>query len=97
MSVLRHYKMTARPGEGPALRAALLALANRVRALGGCSDVEILRDPRDPSTYVFIEHWRSIDDHEASGKQLGRAAFEPVLALLAGPPDGRYLEAIPSG
>jgi quinol monooxygenase YgiN len=93
MTILRHYKMTATEGRGSDLRSALEELAIKVRPLPGCEAVRLFADPEDSLTYVFIEDWRSLDDHKAAGRALGKEAFAAVAALLSGPPDGRYLEA----
>ena len=95
MTVLRHYKMTAATDLGSDLSAALVGLAEKVRPLPGCEKVELFADPGDPATFVFIEHWRSIEDHKTAGAALGRQAFAPVATLLSAPPEGRYLEPIP--
>jgi quinol monooxygenase YgiN len=62
MTILRHYKMTAE-GRGSDLRSALEALAEKVRPLPGCEGVRLYADPDDSQTFVFIEDWRSRDDH----------------------------------
>ena len=92
MTILRHYKMIAAESRGDDLRAALVDLAARVRPLPGCERVELFADPKDGLTYVFVEYWRSIDDHKAAGAALGKEAFAAVGATLAAPPEGRYLE-----
>lgn len=94
MTVLRHYRMQAAEGRGPDLGAALTALAAKVSPLAGCELVEMFADPDDPATYMFVEHWRALDDHKAAGKALGREAFAPVMAVLAQPPEGRYLDPV---
>ena len=94
MTILRHYKMTAAEGRGGDLRSALEDLAEKVRPLPGCQSVQLYADPDDPLTYVFIEDWQSRDDHKAAGSALGKEAFAAVAAVLSGPPDGRYLEAV---
>lgn len=49
---------------------------------------------RDTDSFVFIEHWTSVDAHKAAGNVLGKEAFIPVMAILTRPPEGRYLEAV---
>jgi quinol monooxygenase YgiN len=97
MTILRHYKMTAAEGRGEELRAALIGLAAKVEPLSGCAKVELFADPKDGATYVFVEHWGSIEDHKAAGQSLGKEAFAPVAAALAAPPEGRYLEKVARG
>ena len=93
MSVLRHYKMTARDGEGPALGQALKALGAGVAPLQGCEGVELYADTKVPEVWIFIERWRSIEAHKAAGGLLDKALLAPVTAALSGPPEGRYLVA----
>lgn len=94
MTVLRHYRMQAAEGRADDLRAALITLAGQVSPLDGCEGIEMFADSADPTTFIFIEHWRSIDDHKAAGPALGKDAVAPVMAALAAPPEGRYLEAV---
>lgn len=94
MTVLRHYRMQAAEGRSDDLRAALTVLAAQVSPLDGCERIEMFADPADPATFFFVEHWRSIDDHKAAGQALGKGALAPVMAALASPPEGRYLEPV---
>lgn len=94
MTLLRHYRMQAAEGRSDDLKAALTALAGQVAPLAGCEKVEMFADPDDASIIIFIEYWRGIDDHKAAGAALGKAAFGPVMAALASPPQGCYLEPL---
>lgn len=94
MTILRHYRMQAAEGRGGELKAALTGLAAKVAPLAGCEKVELFADPNDAGTFVFVEHWAGIEDHKAAGAALGKEAFAPVMAVLAEPPEGRYLEAV---
>ena len=95
MTVARHYVMTAAEGQADDLRAALTALATRVRRLDGCEGVMLFRDARTPTRFTFIECWTSADAYHVGGKQLGKEALAPVMAALASPPEGRDLEQLP--
>ena len=94
MAVLRYYDMTAIEGRQQELRAALVALAEKIRPCAGSEGVELYEDLDAPARFVFVERWRSMEDHKAAGKALGRTAFQPVLAVLSQPPEGRYLSPI---
>lgn len=94
MTVLRHYKMQALPGQGGALATILADLAARVSPLKGCEKVELFADSKDADIFVFVEHWACVEDHQAAGAALGKEAFAPVLALLAIAPEGRYLKSL---
>jgi quinol monooxygenase YgiN len=91
MALLRHYVMSAAKGRESELRAALVALAAKIRPCDGSEGVELYQDLDAPACFVFLERWRSMEDHKAAGKALGREAFQPVLAVLSQPPEGRYL------
>jgi heme oxygenase (mycobilin-producing) len=91
MALLRFYVMTAADGRQEELRAALVALAAKVRPCDGSEGVELYQDLDAPACFVLVERWRSMEDHKAAGKALGRDAFQPVIALLSQPPEGRYL------
>ncbi len=91
MAVVRHYLMQAAEGQGAGLSAALLALAQEVRALPGCSGVECLIDVADADRFVFIERWDSVEAHKAAGAHLPKSAMAPVMAALADRPVGSYL------
>nr|WP_235538725.1 antibiotic biosynthesis monooxygenase family protein [Sphingomonas sp. Root710] len=86
--------MQAAEGRDAELKAALLTLAGQVAPLDGCEGVELMIDVQDPHLCMFVEHWASIDHHKAAGAALGKQAFAPVMALLAGPPEGCYLEQV---
>lgn len=97
MGIVRQYLMIAKTGEGQALSEALRALAAQVRQLEGCEGIDLYRDVDKPDRFTFLEHWTSIEAHQAGGKVLGKAAFAPVSALLEAPPAGAYLEPSPLG
>jgi quinol monooxygenase YgiN len=94
MSVARHYEMRSLEGEEDALEAALIALAVKVEPISGCEGVTLMHDLRNRGQFVFIERWTSIDAHKAGGKMLGREALDDVMAAIAEPPKGRYLDYI---
>ncbi len=87
MSFVRSYLMIAKPGDEPALAAALERLAGKVRPIEGCTGVELYQDIDKPERFTFLERWTSIDAHKAGGKLLGKEAFAPIMAALAAPPE----------
>lgn len=88
---VRFYRMTARGGEGAALRSALETLAGTVQQIEGCTGTELLEYADKPGQFVFLERWVSADAHKAGGKLLGKDVFGPVMAALDGPPDAAAL------
>lgn len=92
MTVARHYVMHAKDGMDAALESALRAVAEAVLPLPGCEGVEMLRDLGNAQRFVFIERWADVDAHKNAGALLDKSVFGPMMAALAGPPDGAYLD-----
>lgn len=51
----------AKPGQGDALEAALLALVEPTRLEAGALEYHVHRDRADPDLFIFYEAWESID------------------------------------
>ena len=97
MSFVRHYLMTARVGEAATLQAALESLSAKVAPLPGCDGVELYRDSDKSERFHFLERWQSVEQHKEGGKALGKEAFAPIMAVLAGPPEAASLDPIDLG
>ena len=86
--------MIAKDGQGPALEAALRALAAKVAPQAGCAGTELYQDADNPERFTFLERWESVDAQKAGGKAVGKEAFAPIMAALASPPDGASLRPL---
>ncbi len=94
MTIARLYEMTAVAGKEDELLASLTALAGLVRQIAECEGVVLMQDTERPTRFLFIESWRSIEAHKAASTQLPKEALKPVMAALAEPPAGRYLDRL---
>lgn len=94
MPVIRQYVMIAAQGREEAMCSALVELAGKVRPIDGCEGVELYQDPSKPTDFLFLERWTSVDQHKAGGRQLGKEALSAVMAAIAHPPEGRYLQPV---
>jgi quinol monooxygenase YgiN len=92
MTVARLYRLEAAEGKATQLEGALSELAGRVRPIAGCQGVEILRSTDNGNHFILIEKWDSIDAHKRGAKSLGKEAVSPMMAVIATPPLGAYLE-----
>ena len=91
MTVARHYVMIAPEGKEAALEAALGDLAGTLMQVPGYKGAELMQDAKQPTRFVFIERWASIEAHRASGEHLPKGALDALQANLAGKPEGAYL------
>jgi quinol monooxygenase YgiN len=84
----RYVRMVAQPGQGGALAATLLRVAEGLRGAPGCELYVINASPDEPDTVWVTEVW---SDEEASDQalssDLGEVGIGEVLELLAGPPE----------
>ncbi len=87
----RYVKMTARPGEGDALAALMLDVANSLHGADGCELYAINRTVKEPEVVWVTELWRDQGAVDASlaalGTDAGRTRLGEVTALLAGTPE----------
>jgi quinol monooxygenase YgiN len=84
----RYVRMVAQPGQGGALAATLLRVAEGLRGAPGCELYVINASPDEPDTVWVTEVW---SDEAASDRalssDLGDVGIGEVLELLAGPPE----------
>jgi quinol monooxygenase YgiN len=96
MRVGRYVRMVANPGDGPALAATLLRVAEGLRGAPGCEMYVINASADEPDTVWVTEVWSDAEasDRALSG-ELGQAGIGDVLALLDGPPE--LVDLLPLG
>ena len=97
MTVARHYRMTAAEGKGDELAAALRALAEALKPIAGYQGCDLMRDADQADRFVFVEKWASVEAHKAGGPHLPKEVLGRLMGLLAGPPEGAYLDCLPLG
>ena len=95
MTVARHYVMQAAEGKATALLSALTQLVGALVNIPGFEGADLLRDVDEPDHFIFIEKWSSVEAHKAGGSLLPKEALVPLMASLAGRPEGAYLNYLP--
>jgi quinol monooxygenase YgiN len=84
----RYVRMVALPGQGPALAAALLRVAEGLRAAPGCELYIVNAAPDEPDTVWVTEVWSDEASSDAAlSSGMGEVGVGDVLELLAGPPE----------
>lgn len=80
--------MVAQAGQGDALAATLLRVAEGLRGSPGCELYVINTSADEPDTVWVTEVWadEAASDRALSG-ELGQVGIGEVLELLAGPPE----------
>lgn len=89
-AIARFVKFTAHPGQGDALAAELLAVAEDAREAKGCQSYLIHRETANPDVVWVSERWASQAASDASLQQARDDAperIERTKALLAAAPE----------
>jgi len=93
MTITRINQFRAQAGKDGALRQFLASIVPGIESAAGCRACQLLQSHDDPTRFVVIEVWDSIEAHQASVKNIPAEAFENVMRLLAGAPSGEYYHA----
>lgn len=98
MSILRLNEFRALPGRFEALVEVMRSICGRIRHLDGCEKCELLLKVADgegaDDVLVVVETWASVAAHKQAGANIDPAELKAVMALLAGPPSGRYYQPL---
>lgn len=88
----------AKPGKEKDLEAALRAVTIPTHAEAGCLRYAVHRDIQDPSSFLIVEKWASIADHQTHmGTAHVQELFKKVPGLVAAPPEILTFELIAMG
>src|SRR4051812_1437835 len=88
----------AKPGNEKDLEAALRDVTVLTHAEPGCLRYAVHRDLQDPSSFLIVERWASIEAHESHMKTAHvQALFKKVPALVATTPEILAFEPMPMG
>ncbi len=65
-----------------------------VRASEGNESCQMFQSQTDPSQFVVIEVWASVEAHRASIKNIPPESINQYLTLVAAPPSGSYYDTL---
>ena len=95
MSVTYVGQSQAKSGESERLRQFLLSVVlPAVRSSPGCESCLILQSEDDPTRFVAIEVWSSVEAHRASIKNIPAEGIREYMNLVALPPTGGYYRTL---
>jgi len=90
MRVTRINEFRAKEGKADALRTFLTPVIPMIASSTGCLSCQLLQSHENPTRFVVLEVWDSIDSHQAAVRNIPAEAFAEVMELLDGTPVGEY-------
>ena len=94
MSVSRIGEVQAREGSVDELKEFLLSIMPGIKSSEGCDAVQLYQSQEDPSRFMMIEVWDSVESHQASVKNIPPEKLGEIQPLLASSPSGSYYRLI---
>ncbi|HSK89380.1 MAG TPA: antibiotic biosynthesis monooxygenase family protein [Anaerolineales bacterium] len=94
MSVTRIGETQAKEGFTEALRDFLLSILPMIKSSEGCETVQLYQSQDDPSKFMIIEVWDSVESHQASVKNIPPEKLGEIRPLLATSPSGSYFNLV---
>jgi len=92
MAITRINEFQAHPDHTDALRDFLRSVIVLVLDAPGCHSCDLLRHHEDPTRFVIVEVWDSIEAHQASVALIPPALLQQAQTLFAAPARGAYYE-----
>ena len=94
MSISRIGEVQAKEGVADELREFLISIIPGIKSSEGCESVQLYQSQDEPSRFMMIEVWDSIESHQASVKNIPPEKLGEIRPLLATSPRGSYFELI---
>ena len=94
MSISRIGEMQARPELTDELRDFLISILQLIKSTEGCEAVQIHQSKDDPTKFMMIEVWDSVESHQASVRKIPPEKLGEIRPLLASSPSGSYFDLI---
>jgi len=95
MSVGRIGEMVAQAGKEKELQAFIqTVVVPAIKASAGGQACQVYQNQSDPTRFMIVEMWDSIEAHQASVKNIKPEAMAKVKTLLADMPPGAYYTVI---
>ena len=91
MTITRIGEMKAQKGQEDALRTFFESvIIPAIKKSDGIQSYHLLQNHAEPTRFIFIELWDSIEAHQASVKNIDPRQIENVMKLLTDSPRGEY-------
>ena len=90
MGITRINDFRAKEDKADELRAFLGQVIPTVASSRGCLSCKLLQSQDNPTRFVMVEVWDSIESHNAAVKAISPEVITTVMELLDGRPSGEY-------
>jgi quinol monooxygenase YgiN len=95
MSIAYVGQSLAKSGQSDKLREFLRSVVlPAVRSSSGCESCLMLQSEDDPTRFIGIEVWTSVEAHRAAIKNIPPENIREYMTLVAGPPTGGYYRTL---
>jgi quinol monooxygenase YgiN len=94
MSIYRIGEVQAKKGLVEELLQFLISITPGIESSQGCESVHLYQSEADPSKFMMIEVWDSVDSHQASVRNIPPEKLGEIKPLLATSPSGSYFKRI---
>jgi len=94
MSITRIGEMQAKPETTKALGDFLLSIIPTIKSSPGCESVALYQSHDDPTKFIVIEVWDSIESHQAFIRNIPPEMLVEIRPLLASSPSGSYYSRV---
>lgn len=94
MSISRIGEVRAKDELIEELRDFLMSIMRMIKSSEGCEAVQLYQSQDDPSKFIMIEIWDSLESHQASVKNIPSEKLGEIRPLLASSPSGSYYHLI---
>ena len=94
MSISRIGETQSQPQTTEELRDFLKSIMPMIKSSQGCESVTLYQSHDDPTKFMMIEVWDSIESHQASVKNIPAEMSAEIRPLLAAAPTGSYYDLV---
>lgn len=94
MRIARIGEVQAKEGFSENLRDFLISIMPGIESSEGCESVQLYQSADEPTKFIVIEVWDSIESHQASVKNIPPEKLDEIKPLLATSPSGSYFKLI---
>jgi len=94
MSIARIGETQAKPESVDELRDFLISIMPGIKSSEGCESVQLFQSADEPSKFMIVEVWDSVESHQASVRNIPAEKLDEIRPLLAASPSGSYFRLI---